>query len=128
MGTLVDRHGAPPVDPTNTPQGGTFLIRCCLRYRRGQGEANRLFIPAGGGLRAQVLRECLDGPLGTRGALRASQNWVAGAAPRLLGGSARRRRRVRALVPDVPAHHGGARRLLHPLPLPSRHGGMIGVD
>ncbi len=39
------------------------------------------------------------------------------------------------ILPDVPAPQGGARRpawtatyTLHPLPLPSRQGGMIGVD
>ena len=64
LGTLVDRHGTPLVDRKTTPRGGTFLVRCGLLYRRGQGEADRLCIPAGGGLRAQVLRECHDGPLG----------------------------------------------------------------
>ena len=39
-------------------------MRCWLLYRRGQGETDRLCIPAGGELRAQVLRECRDGPLG----------------------------------------------------------------
>ena len=38
------------------------------------------------------------------------QDGVSGAAPRLLGGPGRPCRRVRALVPDVPAHQGGARR------------------
>ena len=50
---------------------------------------------------------------------------------RLLGGPERRRRRVRAHVPDVQrttAEHGDPRVLLHPLPLPSLRGGMIGVD
>ena len=50
LGTLVDRLGAPLVDLTNTPRGGTFLVRCGLAPR--QGEAERLCIPAGGGLRA----------------------------------------------------------------------------
>ena len=39
-----------------------------------------------------------------RWALRASQDGVPGAAPRLLGGPGRRGRRVRALVPEAPAH------------------------
>ena len=64
FGRLVDRHGTPIVDTAHVPQGGSFLVRCGLLYRRGQGEADRLCIPAGGGLRAQVLRECHDGPLG----------------------------------------------------------------
>ena len=60
-----DQDGAPLVDRTNlnTPRRGTFLVRCCLLLRRCQGEADRLCIPAGGGLLAQVLRECRDGPL-----------------------------------------------------------------
>ena len=37
-------------------------MRCGLLYRRGQGETDCLCIHAGGGLRAQVLRECHDGP------------------------------------------------------------------
>ena len=41
-----------------------FLVRCGLLYRRSQGEADRLCISASGGLRAQVLRECHDGPPG----------------------------------------------------------------
>jgi hypothetical protein len=40
------------------------VVRCGLLYRRGQGAVDRLCIPAGGGLRTQVLRECHDGPLG----------------------------------------------------------------
>ena len=45
-------------------KGGGFFVRRGLLYRRGQGAADRLCIPAGGGLRTQVLRECHDGPLG----------------------------------------------------------------
>ena len=58
LGTLFDRHGAPLVDCTNTPMGGTFLVRCGLPYSQGQGEVDRLCIPAGGGQCALVLREC----------------------------------------------------------------------
>ncbi len=39
-------------------------MRCILLYRRGQGEADRLCIPAGCGLRAQELCECHYGQLG----------------------------------------------------------------
>ena len=46
------------------PKGGTFLVRCVPLYRSGQGETDRLCIPAGGGLRAQGLRQCHDGQLG----------------------------------------------------------------
>jgi hypothetical protein len=44
--------------------GGLFLVLCGLLYRLGQGSADRLCIPAGGGQRMQMLRECHDGPLG----------------------------------------------------------------
>ncbi len=64
LGQLVDRLGQQIAGPTCTPKGGTLLVRCGLLYRRGQGAAHRLCIPAGGGLPAQVLRECHDGPLG----------------------------------------------------------------
>ena len=63
LGRLVDRCGAPVTDPAHTPKGGTFLVRCGLIYRRGQGAADRLCIPAGGGLLAQVLCDCHDSPL-----------------------------------------------------------------
>ncbi len=58
LGKLVDRLGAPVVKPARAPKGRTFLVRCGLLYRCGQGEADRdsLCIPAGCGLRAQVLR------------------------------------------------------------------------
>ena len=77
LGTLVDLHGSPMVDPALTPKGGTIVVRCGLMYRRGQGEADRHCIPASDGLRAQVLRQCHDGPLGRH------FDRVAGAAPRL---------------------------------------------
>ena len=64
LGKLVDRLGSPIVGPTHPLKGGTFLVRCRLLYRRGQGEADRLCIPADGGLRTQILRECHEGPLG----------------------------------------------------------------
>ena len=64
LGKPVDCYGAVVVDGSRATPGGSFLVRCGLLCRRGQGEADRLCIPAGGGLRAQVLRECHDGPLG----------------------------------------------------------------
>jgi hypothetical protein len=64
LGRPVDRHGAAVLKASRAPPGGTFLVRYGLLYRRGQGEADRLCIPVGGGVRAQVLRECHDGPLG----------------------------------------------------------------
>ena len=66
LGKLVDRDASPVGIPASAPKGRTFLVRCGPLYRRGQGEADRLRIPAGGGLRAQVLHDChdSDGPLG----------------------------------------------------------------
>ena len=57
LGALVDRRGAAILDKSRSPAGGGFLVHYSLLYRRGQGEADRLCIPTGGGLRAQVLRE-----------------------------------------------------------------------
>ena len=112
-GGLGYRQGAPLADHTNVPMGGAFLVRCGLLYRHGQGEEDRLCIPAGGELRAKVpsvpLRQA-------RWELWASQDGVAGAAPCLKGGKGRRRRRVRALVP---AHQGGARRPVQAPPSPA---------
>ena len=129
FGRPVDRHGAAISDPSHTPSGGTFLVRCGLLYRRGQGAADRLCIPAGGGLRAQVLRECHDGPLGghfgrakTGSLVRRLAFWV--------GQDVDVAEYVRTCqtCQRTKAEHGGPRGLLHPLPLPSRRGGMIGVD
>ena len=129
FGRPVDRHGAAISDPSHTPSGGTFLVRCGLLDRRGQGAADRLCIPAGGGLLAQVLRECHDGPLGghfgrakTGSLVRRLAFWV--------GQDVDVAEYVRSCqtCQRVKAEHGGPRGLLHPLPLPSRRGGMIGVD
>ena len=129
LGRLVDRLGTPIVGPASAPKGGTFLVRCGLLYRRGQGEADRLCIPAGAGLRAQVLRECHDGPLGghfgrakTGSLVRRLAFWV--------GQDIDVAEYVRSCqtCQRTKAEHCGPRGLLHPLPLPSRRGGMIGVD
>ncbi len=64
LGKPVDRHGGAILNASRALPGGAFVVRCCLLYLRGQGTVDRLYIPAGGGLRAQVLRECHDGPLG----------------------------------------------------------------
>ena len=129
IGKPVDRHGDAILGPSRTPAGGTFLVRCGLLYRRGQGAADRLCIPAGGGLRTQVLRECHDGPLGghfgrakTGSLVRRLAFWV--------GQDLHVAEYVRSCqtCQRMKAEHGGPRGLLHPLPLPSRRGGMIGVD
>ena len=57
---LVGRHELPVGIPASATKGGTFLVRCGLLYLRWQGTADRLCIPAGGGLRAQVLHDCHD--------------------------------------------------------------------
>ena len=129
LGKLVDRTGAPLHDPSKPPKGGAFLVRCGLLYRRGQGEADRLCIPVGGGLREQVLRECHDGPLSghfgrskTSSLVRRLAFWV--------GQDVDVAEYVRSCqtCQRTKADHGGPRGLLHPLPLPTRRGGMIGVD
>jgi hypothetical protein len=58
LGQPVDRHGTAILDPSRTPAGGLFLVRCCLVSRRGQGSADRLCIPAA------VLSKCHVGPPG----------------------------------------------------------------
>ena len=131
LGKLVDRLGTPVANHGSAcaPKGGTFLVRCGLLYRRGQGVTDRLCIPAGAGLRAQVLRECHDGPLGghfgrakTGSLVRRLAFWV--------GQDVDVAEYVRSCqtCQRTKAEHGGPRGLLHPLPLPSRRGGMIGVD
>jgi hypothetical protein len=58
LGRPVDRHGVAILDASRSPPGGVVLVRCGLLYRRGPGSADRLCVPAGGGLRTQVLGEC----------------------------------------------------------------------
>ena len=76
-----------------------------------------------------MLRECHDGPLGghfgrakTGSLVRRLAFWV--------GQDVDVAEYVRSCqtCQRVKAEHGGPRGLLHPLPLPSRRGGMIGVD
>jgi hypothetical protein len=64
LGKHVDRHGAAILNVSRAQHGGEFVVRRVLLYWWGQGTVDRLCIPAGGGLRAQVLRECQDGQLG----------------------------------------------------------------
>ena len=129
FGRLVDRHGDAAVDASRPPKGGGFLVRCGLLYRRGQGEADRLCIPAGGGLRAQVLRECHDGPLGGHFG-RAKTGSLVCLLAFWVGQDVDVAEYARSCqtCQRTKADHGGPRGLLHPLPLPSRRGGMIGVD
>ena len=129
LGALVDRHGDAILDKSRQQKGGAFLVRCGLLYRRGQGETDRLCIPAGGGLREQVLHECHDSPLGghfgrakTGSLVRRLAFWVG--QDRQVAEYFRSCQTCQRMKAD----HGGPRGLLHPLPLPSRRGGMIGVD
>jgi hypothetical protein len=63
--TLVRELAVDAFFGPNVRGAGATLGKPVDRYgRRVQGEADRLCIPAGGGLRAQVLRECHDVPLG----------------------------------------------------------------
>ena len=112
-----------------SPKGGAFIVRCGLLYRRSQGAADCLSIPAGGCLRVQVLRECHDGPLGGHFGRAKSESLVR----RLtfwVGQELDVAEYVRSCqtCQRTKAEHGGPRGLLHPLPLPSLRGGMIGVD
>jgi hypothetical protein len=56
LGKPVDWHGAAILNTSRAQPGGAFMVRCCLLYLQGQGTVDRLCFPAGGGLRAQVLR------------------------------------------------------------------------
>ncbi len=104
---------------------------CGLLYRLGQGSADRLCIPAGGGLRTQVLRECHDGPLGGHFG-RAKTGLLVRRLAFWVGQDRDVIEYVRTFQTcqrmNLKAGHGGPRGLLHPLPLPSRRGWMIGVD
>ena len=128
LGKLVDRLGAPVANTAHASSGGTFLVRCGLLYRRGPGEADRLCIPAGSGLGTQVLRECHDGPLvghfitARLEAISKQARW----SDALPSGWARVR--WYQTYQRTNAERCGPRGFLHHLPLPSRRGGMIGVD
>ena len=124
---LVDRQGRWVTDTSMVPKGGMFLVRCGLLYRRGQGVEDRLCVPEGGGLRQQVLRECHDGPLSghfgrekTTSLVRRLAFWE--------GQDKDVAEYVRScqVCQRVKAEHIGPRGLVHPLPLPTRRGGMIG--
>ena len=86
-------------------------MRCGLLYRQGQGAADLLCFPAGGGLQAQVLPECHDGPLGGHFGLAKMGSLV---------------RRLAFWVGQdvdvaeyVPAHQGGAWLTAWPPPFPA---------
>ena len=104
--TPVDWHRAPLVDRTNTPSDGTFQVRCGLLYRRGQGEADRLCIPTGGGLRAQVLRNAKTARSGGTSGEPRRGRWCSASPP----GWAKMSTSPSTFVPDVSEHQGGARR------------------
>ncbi len=129
LGKPVDRYGAAVLDGSRATPGWSFLVRCCLLYLRGQGEADRLCIPASGGLRAQVLRKCHDGPLGGHVG-RAKWGLLVRRLAFWVGQDVDVAEYVRTCQTRqrTKAEHGGPRGLLHPLPLPSRRCGMIGVD
>ena len=129
VGGMVDRTGQPVTPQAARPAGGAFLIRCGLLYRRGQGEADRLCIPEGGDLRRRIIQECHDTPLGghfgrhkTTALVRRLAFWP--------GQSRDVAEYVRSCdtCQRIKAEHVGPRGLLHPLPLPTRRGGVIGVD
>ena len=131
LGKLLGSLGTPIVDRARSPKEGTFVVRCGLLYRRGQGGSDCRCIPAGCGLRSQVLRECHDGQLGghfgrakTGSLVRRLAFWVG------QDGDVAEYIRSCQTCPSqrTKAEHCGPRGLLHPLLLPSRRGEMIGVD
>ena len=129
VGGPVDCRGRPVSGTACRPAGGTFIIRCGLLYRRGQGEADRLCVPDGGGLRARILQECHDTPLGGH----FGRHKTAALVRRLAFWPGQTRDVVAyvrscEVCQHTKADHVGPRGLLHPLPLPSRRGGVIGVD
>jgi hypothetical protein len=129
LGKPVDRHGTAILGASRAPLCGALVVLCGLLYRRGQGAMDRLCIPAGGGLRAQVLQECHDGQLGghfgrakTGSMVQRLAFWVwqdVEVAEYVCTCQTCQRTKT---------EHGGPRGLLHPLQLPSLRCGMIGVD
>ena len=82
------------------PGRRSFVIRCGLLHRRGQGEADRLCEPDGGSLRARILQ-----PLQPAGrALRPPQDGRPLPPARLLAGPDPGRRRLRSVLRGLPAH------------------------
>ena len=129
VGGPVDRHGRPVAGSTSRPAGGTFIICCGLLYRRGQGEVDSLCVLDGGGLRARIMQECHDTPLGGH----FGRHKTAALVRRLAYWQGQTREvdsyvRSCGICQRTKADHVGPRGLLHPLPLPARRGGVIGVD
>jgi hypothetical protein len=58
LGKPVDQHCTAILDAALATPGRVFLVLCGLLYWMGQGDADRLCIPAGGCLLSQVLRKC----------------------------------------------------------------------
>ena len=113
----------------DVPRGGSFVIRCGLLYREGQGSAARLCIPDGGELRLQVMRDLHDSPL----AGHFGRDKTTALARRLVywPGMTQTVADYVASCPicqRVKADHTGPRGLFHALPLPSLRGGMWGID
>ena len=133
LGKLVDRHCDAIVDASRISKGGTFLVtaRCGLLYRCGLGSADRLCVPASWGLREQpeVQQGAHNGPPGghfgrtkTGSLLRRHAFWVG------QGIDVAEYVRTCQTCQHTKAAHDGPWGLIHQLPLPTRRGGMIGVD
>ena len=123
LSTLVADHGSASRRRTGVqPKDWTsFQVHCGLLYRRGKGVADLLCIPAGAGLRAQVLRECHDGPLGGHFGRAKTGSLVRRLAFRV-GQDVAEYVRSCQTCQRTKAEHGGPRGLPHPFPLPSRRG------
>ena len=116
------------MDGPSAPKGGSpwdvpGALRPSVSARAGRGRP-----PAGGGLRAQVLHECQDGPLGghfgrakTRSLVHSIGSWVG------QGVDVAEHVSLCQTCQRTKGDHGGPRGLLHQLPLPFRRGGMIRV-
>jgi hypothetical protein len=124
LGKLVDRLGTPIVDPARTPKGGAFLVRCGRLQRR---ESYLLIFAS----TAAISSHCHN--FATSATLLALLD-LTGSLVRHLAfwvgqdGDVAEYVRSCQTCQRTKAEHGGPRGLLHPLALPSRHGGMIGVD
>jgi hypothetical protein len=129
-GRALDCRKGQPVSPA-TARSAPSSSAAAYSTAPGAGEAGRLCVPDGGGLRhgRRILQECHDTPLGghfgghkTAALVRRLAYWPG------------QTRDVEAyfrtceVCRRTKAEPVGPRGLLHPLPLPTRRGGVIGVD
>ncbi len=109
--------------------GDAFLMRCGLLDRHYQGEVYGVCVPDGGNLRRSIIRECHETPLfGHLGRQKTA------AQVRRLAYWPGQTRNIAAYARSCDTYrrtkveHVGPHGLLHPLPLPTRWDGTIGLD